>query len=85
MVERLEIRTFGGLIIKQGERFIERGLAHKAKALLVYQDSTGRACPRSVLTNLLWDQSSEHQLMNNMRVLLSNLRRELGPYVAITR
>ena len=85
MAERLEIRTFGGLMIKRGERLIESGLAHKAKALLVYLDSTGRACPRPVLANLLWDHGSEHQLMNNMRVLLSNLRRELGPYVAITR
>ena len=85
MAERLEIRTFGGLIIKQGERLIESGLAHKAKALLVYLDGTGRACPRPVLANLLWDQGSEHQLMNNMRVLLSSMRRELGPYVAITR
>ena len=85
MAERLEIRTFGGLIIKQGERLIESGLAHKAKALLVYLNGTGRACPRPVLANLLWDQGSEHQLMNNMRVLLSNMRRELGSYVAITR
>jgi DNA-binding SARP family transcriptional activator len=38
-----------------------------------------------VLADLLWGRGSEHQLMNNMRVLLSNLRQELGPYVAITR
>jgi DNA-binding SARP family transcriptional activator len=85
MAERLEIRTFGGLIIKQGERLVESGLAHKAKALLVHLAVTGRAYPRPVLADLLWDQGSEQQLMNNMRVLLSNMRRELGPYVAITR
>jgi DNA-binding SARP family transcriptional activator len=85
MAERLEIRTFGGLIIRQGERLIESGLARKAKALLVYLASTGQPHPRPVLADLLWDQGSEHQLMNNIRVLLSNLRRELGPYVAITR
>jgi DNA-binding SARP family transcriptional activator len=38
-----------------------------------------------VLADLLWDRGSEQQLMNNMRVLLSSMRRELGPYVAITR
>lgn len=85
MTERLEIRTFGGLMIKQGERLIESSLAHKAKALLVYLSVTGRAHPRPVLADLLWDQGSEQRLMNNMRVLLSNLRRELGPYVTITR
>jgi hypothetical protein len=42
MAERLEIRTFGGLVIKQGGRLIEGGLAQKAKALLVYLASTGR-------------------------------------------
>ncbi len=85
MVERLEIRTFGGLTIKRGERIVESGLAQKAKALLVYLSVTDQAHPRPVLADLLWDQSSERRLMNNMRVLLSNLRRELGPYVTITR
>jgi DNA-binding SARP family transcriptional activator len=85
MAERLEIRTFGGLTIKQGERLIEDDLARRAKALLVYLASTGRAYPRPVLADLLWDQGSEQQSMNNMRVLLSGLRRDLGPYVAITR
>ena len=85
MPERLEIRTFGGLTIKQGERVVESGLPQKAKALLVYLSITDQAHPRPVLADLLWDQGSEQQLMNNMRVLLSNLRRELGPYVTITR
>jgi DNA-binding SARP family transcriptional activator len=85
VAERLEIRTFGGLTIKQGERIVESGLPQKAKALLVYLSVTGQAHPRPVLAGLLWDQGSERRLMNNMRVLLSNLRRELGQYVAITR
>lgn len=53
MAERLEIRTFGGLTIRQGERLVESSLAHKAKALLVYLVSTGRAYPRPVLADLL--------------------------------
>ncbi|MBN2005137.1 MAG: DUF2791 family P-loop domain-containing protein [Anaerolineae bacterium] len=85
MAERLEIRTFGGLEIKLGARVIERGLPQKAKALLVYLACTARAHPRPVLADLLWDEGSTSQVANNMRVLLSHLRRELGPYLSIRR
>ncbi len=85
MVEKLRIWTFGGLVLKRGADILERGVPHRAKGLLVYLACTGRAHPRPVLADLLWDRGTEAQVTNNMRVLLSNLRRELGPYLTITR
>jgi DNA-binding SARP family transcriptional activator len=85
MTDRLKIWTLGGLTIKRGETSLDGLVPHKAAALLVYLACSGRPQPRQVLANLFWDEGPEARVMNNLRVLLTNLRRELDPYVAITR
>ncbi len=85
MSDRLEIWTLGGLTIKRGKTTLDRLVPHKAAALLVYLACTGRPHPRRVLANLLWDESPELRAMNSLRVLLTSLRRELDPYVTISR
>ena len=83
--ERLEIWTLGGLTVERGETALNGLGSHKAEALLVYLASTGRPHPRPVLANLLWDTGPERRVMNSLRVTLTHLRRELAPYLTITR
>jgi DNA-binding SARP family transcriptional activator len=82
---QLQISTLGGLtLFLKGERVT--GLAsRKVEALLVYLACTGRAQTREVLAEMFWEQRSQSRAMSNLRVVLSSLRKHLGPYVAITR
>jgi predicted ATPase/DNA-binding SARP family transcriptional activator len=57
----------------------------KAQALLCYLAVTGRAHSRSALAGLLWRDLSEANARANLRKILSNLRRLVGPHLAITR
>jgi DNA-binding SARP family transcriptional activator len=81
----LRISTFGGLDLRyQGEPVT--GLAsRKAEALLVYLACIGRPRTREVLAELLWEERPQRRAMSNLRVVLSSLRKRLGPYVDITR
>ncbi|MBE9507007.1 MAG: tetratricopeptide repeat protein, partial [Chloroflexi bacterium] len=46
---------------------------------------TGRAHSRDALAGLLWGESPEAKAKASLRTALSNLRRQLAPYVIITR
>ena len=85
MADRLEIWTLGGLTIKCDGVEANDQLPHKAQALIVYLACEGRPLPRQVLANLLWDGGPDSRVMNNLRVLLTNLRRKLAPYLIVTR
>lgn len=85
MTELLEISTLGGLSIQRGGTPVEGLASRKAEALLVYLACTGQPQPREVLADLLWDDRPQERALSNLRVLLSSLRRELGPFVTITR
>jgi WD40 repeat protein/DNA-binding SARP family transcriptional activator len=82
---RLEIFTLGGVrILQTGDEIV--GLTtRKAEALLIYLASTRRPHPREVLADLLWDERTQSQSMGNLRVVLTNLRQQLGEYLTITR
>src|SRR3954454_10583373 len=57
----------------------------KAAALLCYLAVTGRPHARAHLATLLWGGLAEEGARSNLRVTLSNLRREFAAYLIITR
>ena len=81
----LEIRTLGGLSIKQDGETLPPFDARKVEALLVYLACTGRPQSREVLADLLWDELSQSRALANLRVVLDSLRQRLAPYLEITR
>lgn len=85
MPERLEIHSLGGLrILVDGSPV--RGLAsRKAEGLLVYLALQGGSPSRETLATLLWDDRSLSGSLSNLSVLLSSLRKDLGPFLRIDR
>jgi DNA-binding SARP family transcriptional activator len=81
----LEITTLGGLSIHRDGQPVPSLHSRKAQALLVYLAVTARPQPREVLADLLWEEFSQKKAMNNLRVVLSNLRKHLGNHLLITR
>ncbi|HEX9869233.1 MAG TPA: BTAD domain-containing putative transcriptional regulator, partial [Candidatus Tectomicrobia bacterium] len=84
-MEPLRIHTFGGLRIESGKKTVTGFETRKAEALIVYLVCTQRPQLREVLADLLWDERSHHQALSNLRVVLTSLRKKLGPYFTITR
>jgi DNA-binding SARP family transcriptional activator len=85
MENGLEIFTLGGVRILRAGEAVDGLTTRKAEALLIYLASTRRPHPREVLAELLWDERSQSQSMGNLRVVLTNLRQQLGEYLTITR
>lgn len=81
----LEISTLGGLSIQYDGKPFTALVTHKVEALLVYLACTGRAHPRDVLAELLWEERSQAQALSNLRVALSNLRKCLPNHLDIRR
>ena len=81
----LEITTLGGLSIQCDGQPLTQLHSRKAEALLVYLAVTARPQPREVLADLLWEEFSQKRAMNNLRVVLSNLRKHLGDHLLISR
>jgi WD40 repeat protein/DNA-binding SARP family transcriptional activator len=84
-IPSLEIYTFGGLRIVRGGEAVTGLASRKVEALMVYLAATGRPQPREHLADFLWDDFSQSKAMNNLRVVLSNLRKHLGDYLTIAR
>ncbi|MFO7633509.1 MAG: BTAD domain-containing putative transcriptional regulator [Caldilinea sp.] len=59
--------------------------SRRTEALLVYLIRNRQTHARDVLAQLLWDDLPQTTAQGNLRVLLANLRKELAPYVTITR
>ena len=57
----------------------------KAQALVYYLAATGRSHTRDALAGLLWSDVPDATARKNLRDVLSNLRRLIGPYLLITR
>ena len=84
-MESLEIFTFGGLRIFLGGVPLSDFHSRKAEALLVYLAVMQRPQPREALAELLWPERPAPQSFSNLRVIVSNLRARLAPYLHITR
>jgi predicted ATPase/DNA-binding SARP family transcriptional activator len=85
MDDQLKIHTLGRLAILRNGAAITDFDQRKVPALLVYLACTGRPHPREVLAELLWEDRPQSQSLANLRVVLSNLRKTVGPFVTITR
>jgi predicted ATPase/DNA-binding SARP family transcriptional activator/tetratricopeptide (TPR) repeat protein len=81
----LRISTLGRVAIERDGLAITDLASRKVEALLIYLACTGRHHPRELLADLLWDDRSQRQAMANLRVVLSSLRKTLGPFVSISR
>ncbi|MEZ4714037.1 MAG: BTAD domain-containing putative transcriptional regulator [Caldilineaceae bacterium] len=82
---KLEIALFGGLRVLVNDELITTFMSAKAPALLAYLASAGRVQRRDDLAALLWGELPEADAKNNLRQVLTNLRRFVEPFLIITR
>ena len=80
----MEVFTLGGLKILRQHQPADLG-SRKAEALILYLAVNHRPQSREVLADLLWDDRSQRRALSNLRVVLSNLRKQFDPYFAINR
>jgi ABC-type oligopeptide transport system substrate-binding subunit/DNA-binding SARP family transcriptional activator len=85
MNDALKIYTLGGVHLFRAGDPLGNQVSRKAQALLIYLACGQRPYGREVLADLLWDERSQSQASSNLRYLLSNLRKQLGDYVTVTR
>ncbi len=85
MGNSLKILLLGGLTIEKNGKPVVGLASRKAQALLAYLVYTERPYAREPLADLLWDDRTQKQALGNLRVLLSSLRKQLAPYILITR
>ncbi len=95
----LSIRTFGGLGIWLDERVqparewsvrdtAVRNIKFETRtveALLVYLACQGRPVGRDFVAELLWPERTQKQARSNLNVAIHRLRRQLEPYLLVTR
>jgi DNA-binding SARP family transcriptional activator len=75
----------GGLSIRRDGGPVTGFISAKAQALVYYLAATGRSHTRDGLAGLLWSDVPDATARKNLRDVLSNLRRLIGPYLLITR
>ena len=85
MSESLEIAMLGGLRIRRGGVPVGELSLRKAEALFAYLACNRRPYAREELAELLWDERSPAQGLASLRMLLTSLRPQLGPYLVISR
>lgn len=85
MPEELRLALIGSLRLALGGVAMNRLVSGKALALLVYLAVTGRAHSRQALAGLLWGELPEEDARRNLRVTLAELRKQLYPYLLISR
>ena len=81
----LEFSLLGEVTFKLGGEPLTGLASRRTEALLIYLVCTGQPHSREALATLLWDERSQSLALGNLRVLLTNLRQTVGPYVTITR
>lgn len=82
----LSIRAFGELEIRLDEGAQPLHLETRTvEALLVYLAGHGRPLGRDLLAELLWPERTQEQARANLSVALHRLRRQLAPYLLVTR
>lgn len=81
----LRIHTFGGVRILLDDEPLQALASRKAEALLIYLACTGHPQPREHLGELLWDDRPQAQALGNLSVLLTSLRKQLKPFLDVSR
>lgn len=85
MTAGLEIRLFGGLEIQLNGAPVSTFISNKAPALLAYLAVVKRPVQRDSLAALFWGEMAEADAKNNLRQVLTNLRKQLDPQLDVTR
>ncbi len=92
MKQLLRLNLLGGAQVFLGERLLSDFATSKAQALLFYlavsaQTSGTPAAPQSrdLLATLLWGEMTEKKAKQNLRTVLSDLRRIVGDHLLIDR
>ncbi|MEJ5199555.1 MAG: BTAD domain-containing putative transcriptional regulator, partial [Anaerolineae bacterium] len=85
MTQGFAIRLFGGLEIALDDAPLGPFMSAKAPALLAYLAVTGRPHRREALAGLLWGELPDAAAANNLRQVLTSLRKELEPFLLVTR
>ena len=85
MAQELQLSLLGNLYIHQDGAPVSGFVSGKAQALLCYLAVTGRPHNRETLAALLWGDLPDTEARANLRTVLANLRRLLGPYLNIER
>lgn len=81
----LSIRLFGPISIELNDAPITNLGTRKAEALLAFLVSQQRPFPRETLAEMLWDDRPSAQALANFRSLLTGLRKQLKPFLLVTR
>ncbi|MBI3960158.1 MAG: tetratricopeptide repeat protein [Chloroflexi bacterium] len=86
----LSIRTLGGAAVEVRPGFAANSsplhfATRTTEALLLYLACQGRAVSRDLLVELLWPERSQEQARANLRLALHRLRRQIDPFLTVTR
>ncbi len=81
----LHLELLGGLRAARGGIPLGGFASQKARALLAYLAITGRPHARAALAGLLWGELPEADARTNLRGVLMNLQRVVGPHLQVTR
>ncbi len=84
-MRELQLSLLGKLQVNRDGRPISGFVSTKAQALLCYLAVTGRPHQREALATLLWGDSPDTEARANLRTVLVNLRKLVGPYIEIER
>lgn len=82
---KLTITTLGKLEMRLGETAVSAFVSRKAEALFVYLVCVRRPVSRNTLATLLWDDLPQDRALANLSVLLNSLRKQLDPFLLVSR
>lgn len=85
MKKLLQICLLGGLKISKGGAPVTGFISNKVPALLVYLAIHQKSHQRESLASLLWGEMADADAKNNLRQVLSDLRKFFGDHLIITR
>ena len=85
MTKKLEITLLGSPLASIENKPVTGYVSARAEALLYYLAASGQAHRRDALAGILWSEVPETTSKRNLRDVLSNLRRLVGPYIQISR
>ena len=80
----LTISLLGTPTFQLGNQSLSHLVTGKSAALLIYLAVTRQPQSRTLLADLLWEDTPEQQVRTNLRYLLSSLRKVVGDYVIAT-
>ncbi len=85
MNDILRISLFGNLEIERNGKPVQGFASRKAQALLAYMARNSGLHARERLATMLWDDRPQDRSLGNLRVVITSIRKQLGPFVTITR